>query len=559
MGSRSRPDRRAAWRRVAACLAVVAVLVACTRAAPPVERRPTDAAPAQSGVPAPAASPASLAVRLAGAAGAVSFDGARLHDIDAVRRFYRARGHAPAWTGAGCSAAMAGLAAAIDAAATHGLSPADYHHDAIDAPEACAEDREILATDAWLALAAHLHAGRVDPLSVEPDWRATRPAIDAVARLEAALRSGRVVEDLEAFAPHDATYAALRLALARWRLVASGPAWPEVGDGPTLREGDAGPRVARLRARLAVEGLIVDDRGERFDAVLADAVRRFQRGVDLDDDGVVGRLTRIELDRQPAWRVAQLRANLERWRWLPDDLGGRHIRVNIADFRLEARDGAVVELVRRVIVGRDARRTPSFSADLRYVVVNPWWEVPRRLATQDKLPAFSRDPAQVERLGFEVVDAWGRVVDHGGIDWAALSRDRFPYRLRQRPGPQNALGAVKMMLPNGHDVYLHDTPQRGLFARTRRDFSSGCIRVDDALGLAAWVLRDAPGWDRARLDAAVASGAESRVDLPAPIPVHLQYLTAVVEDGVVRFVADLYDRDPALVAALDARRWPEPP
>jgi murein L,D-transpeptidase YcbB/YkuD len=317
--------------------------------------------------------------------------------------------------------------------------------------------------------------------------------------------------------------------------------------------------VVWLRARLAVEGLVVDDRGERFDAVLADAVRRFQRGVDLDDDGVVGRLTRIELDRQPAWRVAQLRANLERWRWLPDDLGGRHIRVNIADFRLEARDGAVVELVRRVIVGRDARRTPSFSADLRYVVVNPWWEVPRRLATQDKLPAFSRDPAQVERLGFEVVDAWGRVVDHGGIDWAALSRDRFPYRLRQRPGPQNALGAVKMMLPNGHDVYLHDTPQRGLFARTRRDFSSGCIRVDDALGLAAWVLRDAPGWDRARLDAAVASGAESRVDLPAPIPVHLQYLTAVVEDGVVRFVADLYDRDPALVAALDARRWPEPP
>jgi murein L,D-transpeptidase YcbB/YkuD len=153
-----------------------------------------------------------------------------------------------------------------------------------------------------------------------------------------------------------------------------------------------------------------------------------------------------------------------------------------------------------------------------------------------------------------VVDAWGRVVDHGGIDWKALSRERFPYRLRQRPGPQNALGVVKMMLPNGHDVYLHDTPQRGLFARARRDFSSGCIRVDDALGLAAWALRDAPGWDRARLDEAVASGLETRIDLPAPIPVHLQYLTAVVEDGVVRFVADLYDRDPALVAALDTSR-----
>lgn len=491
---------------------------------------------------------------LAGDGGRLPLEGARLHDADAVRRFYRSRGFQPAWTGAECTAAMAGLAAAIDAAATHGLSPADYHRSALAAPGACAEEREILATDAWLALAAHLHAGRVDPLVVEPDWRATRPAIDAVARLQVALQSGRVVQDLEALAPADGTYAALRLALARWRLVAAGPAWPEVGDGPTLREGDAGPRVARLRARLAVEGLVVDNRSEAFDVALAGAVRAFQRGVDLDDDGVVGRLTRIELDRQPAWRVAQLRANLERWRWLPDDLGGRHLRVNIADFRLEAREGARIEQVHRVIVGKDARRTPGFSADLRYVVLNPWWEVPRRLATQDKLPVFRRDPTQVDRLGFEVVDAWGRVVDHGGIDWAALSRERFPYRLRQRPGPLNALGAVKLMLPNGHDVYLHDTPQRGLFARTRRDFSSGCIRVDDALGLAAWVLRDASGWDRARIDVAVASGRETRIDLPAPIPVHLQYLTAVVEDGAVRFVADVYGRDPALVAALDSPR-----
>lgn len=539
----------------AACLiALVLGLAACTRGAPPLAPRPAHEPAPVAQVEEAVADPSRLAAALAAFQGEPPIAGARLHDVDAVRRFYRARDFQPAWTGAGCARALAALAVAIDDAASHGLAPADYHRDALAAPGPCAEDREILAADAWLALAAHLHAGRIDPATVEPDWRATRPAIDAVARLEAALRAGRVVEDLEALAPRDATYAALRLALARWRLVASGPAWPEVGDGPTLREGDAGPRVARLRARLALEGLVVDDRGEVFDDALAQAVRAFQRGVDLDDDGVVGRLTRVELDRQPAWRVAQLRANLERWRWLPDDLAGRHIRVNIADFRLQARDGARIEQVHRVIVGRDARRTPSFSATMRYVVVNPWWEVPRRLATQDKLPLFRRDPAQVDRLGFEVVDAWGRVVDHGGIDWVALSRERFPYRLRQRPGPQNALGVVKMMLPNGHDVYLHDTPQRGLFARTRRDFSSGCIRVDDALGLAAWVLRDAPGWDRARLDEAVASGLETRVDLPTPIPVHLQYLTAVVEDGAVRFVADLYDRDPELVAALDAPR-----
>jgi murein L,D-transpeptidase YcbB/YkuD len=553
MGSWPRPDPGFPARRVAACGLLILALAACTRSAPPAEPRVPEPVAETAEDPAPAAAPAWLAAWLAGDGEALPIEGARLHDVASVRRFYRARDFAPAWTGAGCSAAMAGLAAAIDFAASHGLSPADYHRAALASPDACAEEREVLATDAWLALAAHLHAGRVDPLSVEPDWRAQRPAIDAVARLEAALRAGRVMQDLEALAPADPTYAALRLALARWRSLAAGPAWPAIGEGPTLREGDSGPRVARLRARLAVEGLAVDDRSEVFDAPLAEAVRAFQRGVDLDDDGVVGRLTQAELDHQPAWRVAQLRANLERWRWLPDDLDGRHIRVNIADFRLEARDGARIEQVHRVIVGREARRTPSFSADLRYLVLNPWWEVPRRLATQDKLPVFRRDPAQVDRLGFVVLDAWGRSVDHGGIDWAALSRDRFPYRLRQRPGPLNALGAVKLMMPNDHDVYLHDTPTRGLFARNRRDFSSGCIRVENTLDLAEWALAGVPDWDRARIDAAVASGVEKRVDLAAPIPVHLQYLTAVVDaDGGLRFVADLYGRDEALVAALDA-------
>jgi murein L,D-transpeptidase YcbB/YkuD len=210
--------------------------------------------------------------------------------------------------------------------------------------------------------------------------------------------------------------------------------------------------------------------------------------------------------------------------------------------------------VHRVVVGTGYRQTPAFSAQMRYVVLNPWWEVPRKLATQDKLPLFQRDPTAFSRGGFALLDPQGQTVDASAVDFSQLSRNRFPYRLRQRPGPANALGEVKLILPNKHDVYLHDTPTRGLFARVRRSFSSGCIRVDDVLALTEWVLTGAPGFDRARIDAVIAGGSETRVNLAEPLPVHLLYLT-VVDDGAggVRFIDDLYSRDARVLDALGRR------
>jgi murein L,D-transpeptidase YcbB/YkuD len=500
----------------------------------------------------PAWSPEQLGAALA-ASEPIVVAGVTLTEVAALRSFYAARRYQSAFTGADCARRMPELVEALKLAEAHGLDPTEYAVEMLAGAEACQPAHELVASDAWLRLARHLHAGRVDPRQVEPDWTASRPSLDAAGLLARALAADQLVDSLAAVAPQDAYYRALQQALVRWRERAANPdPAPSLEDGSTLREGDAGPRVRQLRDRLAAEGDPVEaDPPEVYDAALAEQVRRLQAAVHLEADGAAGKETLAELRRTPAERVAQLRVNLERWRWLPDDLGERQIRVNIADFQLEARAGGQIERVHRIIVGRQLRRTPSFSAAMRYVVVNPSWGVPRRLAVEDKLPLFRKDPAAVQRMGFQVLDASGATVDPAGIDWAALSKQNFPYRLRQAPGPQNALGRVKLMFPNRHDVYLHDTPTRGLFERSRRNFSSGCIRVEAPLELAAWALAGTPDASLERLEELSDRGGETVIRLAEPLTVHILYLTAVVDDGEVRFVYDLYGRDAPLLALLD--------
>jgi len=198
------------------------------------------------------------------------------------------------------------------------------------------------------------------------------------------------------------------------------------------------------------------------------------------------------------------------------------------------------------------RQTPVFSDKIEYIIFNPWWETPYSLARADKLPLFRRDPGAVQRLGFQVLDRSGNIVDPSTIDWNTVSSASFPYRLRQAPGPQNALGQVKIIFPNKYNVYLHDTPTRDLFARSQRAFSSGCLRAQDPIDLSEWLLENTPGWDRKRIDKAVASGKETRVDLAASVPVHVLYYTAVSDgSGGVRYLDDIYERDARVLAGLE--------
>lgn len=252
-----------------------------------------------------------------------------------------------------------------------------------------------------------------------------------------------------------------------------------------------------------------------------------------------------------AAKIDTLRVNLERWRWLPHDLGTRSVIANIAGFDVTTLDEDTPTSRYTAIFGKTQRQTPNFSDQIEYIIFNPWWEIPESIARHDKLPQFRRDPGAVTRLGYQVRDRQGNIVDPATIDWNSVKADSFPYLLRQSPGPVNALGQVKIMFPNPHAVYLHDTPDKSLFEPEERTFSSGCIRVKDPLGLAEWILRDTPGWDRTKIDVTVASGEETRADLLQPVPVYIVYLTAVSDAcGDVSYLTDVYERDSAILEGL---------
>ncbi|MEJ2206100.1 MAG: L,D-transpeptidase family protein, partial [Gemmatimonadota bacterium] len=283
---------------------------------------------------------------------------------------------------------------------------------------------------------------------------------------------------------------------------------------------------------------------------LADAVRRFQLRHGLDADGVVGAATVAALNVPAQERLRALELNMERWRWLPEDLGERHVEVNIAAFQLQVVERGHVVQSHRVVVGRQYRQTPMFTGAMTYLVFSPYWHVPPSIAAIDKLPVVREDPGYLRAQHMVVLDrATNEEVDPARVDWASITGRELNlrYRLRQDPGPWNALGGVKFMFPNRHNVYLHDTPSRELFNRTARSFSSGCIRVEDPLALAEYVLGDPVRWSRDAIREAAARTGEQTVRLDRPIPVHLLYWTAwAAQDGTVHFRDDLYGRDPAV-------------
>jgi len=491
-----------------------------------------------------------------------------------LRRFYQERGFAPAWVrDAFPLADLDSLIAVLGTVRDEGLDPEDYHFGHLKRLREQADpenrdgggngalvDLDLLATDAFLLGASHFLSGKVDPGDLDPEWVANRRQADLAALLHQALKEGKVGEALRGLLPPQPGYRRLRALLGSFRRLAEEGGWPTIEAGPRLELGSRGDRVIQLRKRLAVSapgGLspLADPDNPVFSEDLDLAVREFQRSLGLDADGVVGQSTLQALNVSAAERVRQIEVNLERWRWLPQDLGRQHILVNIADFRLDVRRDGQVELTLPVIVGKQYRRTPVFSADMTYLVLSPAWEVPHMLAVQDKLPLIQQDSGYLEKLGFQVLQGWGaeeKVIDPGTVAWGDLSPRRFPYRLRQAPGPLNALGRVKFMFPNKFNVYIHDTPSRELFRKPERTFSSGCIRVQRPEELAFYLLKDRAEWPQEAILAAMDSGREKTVRLPKPLPVHLEYWTAWVDhDGSAHFRNDIYKRDEALGAALD--------
>jgi L,D-transpeptidase YcbB len=488
-----------------------------------------------------------------------------------VGRFYERRIYRPAWldSGAGFDR-IRDLLDAIRAADRHGLEPSDYHLRTLQVflwrtagaalgasadPELLV-DLELVATDAFLVYGAHLLAGRVDPVRLTSDWRASPGDADLAQILEATLARGSVRDGLDRLPPAAPAYARLQGGLARYRDLAARGGWRTLPAGPKLEAGTIAEPVRLLRQRLAATGDLEgagDLASTTFDDAVDRAVRAFQARHGLEVDGVVGPSTLAALNVTASERAAQIALDLERWRWLPRDLGRRHLVVNVPAFELRVVEDEEVVMAMRAVVGKPYRSTPIFSATMTYLVVSPYWHVPPGIAARDILPAVKKDPAYLAERGIRVFQGWGaeqREIDPAIVNWKSLSASKFPYRFRQEPGDKNSLGRIKFMLPNFHNVYLHDTPMRELFLPARRDFSSGCIRLERPFDLADYVLRGDDKWTRDALIAAAAVDAETTIPLPEPIPVHILYWTSWVDDGEVEFREDVYGRNPALAAAL---------
>ncbi len=472
---------------------------------------------------------------------------------------YARREYRPAWGAAG---RLDALLVAIDDAQADGLDPADYHREELRGrrvrPGGVGEaaDVDLLATDALVRLAYHLQFGKVDPARLDAHWNFTRTLDreEAVGVLLEALESGRVAELLDRVRPTQRIYHELRTALAAHREIALRGGWRSGPAGPTIGRGDRDARVPALRARLAASGDLaasVSDTSLTFDAPLENALKHFQHRHLLAEDGALGPATRAALDVPVEQRIDQLRVNLERGRWVLQQLPDSFIVVNIAGYRTHLIADSKPVWSARCVVGQAGRQTPIFRADMRYLVFNPTWTVPTGILARDILPKLQKgDLGVLARKKLDVLDSRGRRVSPGSVKWSRIRASSCPYTFRQPAGPDNALGRVKFMFPNEHAVYLHDTPSKDLFESPARAFSSGCIRVERPMELAERLLDD-PKWSAAEIDHVVESGKTTTVQLRRSLPVLLLYWTAFpMGGGETAFAPDVYRRDRDVLEAL---------
>ena len=497
----------------------------------------------------------------------------KIYSSVVLPRFYEQRGYRPAWLQSGApSFQCQTIVQVLGKAGEHGLNPDEYHADKIKAlldevkknqaqkkglnPGRLA-DLEFLLTDAFLIYGSHLLGGKVNPETIEPAWTAEKREADLAAALEEALQSGQIENILESMAPQVPAYKTMQAALKKHKALLETSRLPMVQPKSSLKLGDKDSAVAALRSRLQAEDFLnseaVVDK-DVFDDNVESALKQFQISRGLEPDGVCGPATQRAINQGEEERIAAIRVNLERWRWLPQNLGSRHILVNIADFHLGVVENGAEVLSMKAIVGKSYRKTPVFSGKMTYLVLSPYWDVPPSLAVKDKLPLVQKDPGYLAANNFHVYQGWGvdtREVDPATVNWNELGQRNFPYRFRQAPGPGNALGRIKFMFPNKHNVYIHDTPSRELFSNAQRNFSSGCVRIQKPLELAEYLLRETQVWPMQAIEEAIEKRVEKTVSLPGPVPVHIMYFTVFTDNNAIQFRNDIYERDAKLREALD--------
>ncbi|MEE4120598.1 MAG: L,D-transpeptidase family protein [Paracoccaceae bacterium] len=524
-----------------------------TPAAPVAPQAPTGAEVAAAAAPLGEAF-ASAAFRQAVAEAA--------YGAETVAAFYREREYAPLFTGddAGDRARRAALLRALEAAPRHGLPAQRYRADDLRALFAGATSlrargrAEVEAAKMFLAYARDISSGVLEPARLGLEIPRELPRRDP-----AALLAGLAGDDPRGFVEglHPQSHEYNRLLAEKMQLerVRAAGGWgPDVPAG-RLERGMSGPAIVALRDRLIAKGYLQRTASASYDAALETAVKRFQIDHGLEADGVAGEGTIAEVNASVDKRLSQILVALERERWLnlPEGKGARHVLVNLTDYTAKIVDDGVVTFETRAVVGAttSGKPTPEFSDVMEYMELNPTWTVPRGILARDYLPRLKRNPGAAGYL--KLVDSRGRVVPRGAVNFSAYSARTFPFNLVQPPGPRNALGTVKFMFPNPHAIYLHDTPDKHLFDRHRRAYSSGCIRLKEPHEFAYHLLARQTATPKEDFHAILNTGQIRRIQLKEPVPVHLTYRTAFTQaKGRVNYREDLYGRDARLWDALQA-------
>ena len=482
--------------------------------------------------------------------GEVTVAGRSLRSAVALPEVYETRGFRPLWNDAANVAALLGEIAAIGG---DGLDPADYHFDAIravlerqgrEADSAAVATIDLLLTDALIRLAAHLHHGKLDSVTGDPRWdlSGTLRGESGAALVHRIATGSAVARQLGELRPLQPFYGRLKSALARYRVIEQDGGWEPLPAGRPLQLGMEDPRIPLLRRHLAAvgdfPGILVDS--SRFEAALEDAVRRFQARHGLEADGVFGPASLRELNRPVEERLDQLRANLERARWLLAEVRGRFLLVDPAGERVVLMDNSQQVLAQGAQFTREARVKREFRTEMRYLVVNPDWVLPTRLVEHQVAPLAQRAPGELAARGMEVFNRAGEPVDASRADWSQPAR----LIVRQLPGPRSFLGPVRFPVPGSSPVSLHGRPAEG-------DALPGSIRLEDPLALAGALAGPASSWTRDELATALVAGMPRTLSLSMPLPVLFAPWTTWVEtDGTVFFKTGFAERDAVIITGL---------
>jgi len=489
-----------------------------------------------------------------------------------IRSLYRERKYEPLWTRLDQPTARGRefVNALVDAE-SQGLRPSDYDlrgiRDALahayrsdlkkDSIPAAVAALELRLTRTFLTYGTNLFSGRLEPTAVDSGWfiSVRRSGVDSV--LSTGLRAKQFPAMVAPLLPRQPQYGELVQALASYRRLAAKGGWAPIPIPVRLklRPGEVNSIVPFIRKRLAASGEIPDSSSPTpflYDSLLAGAVARFQDRHGLETDSTVGKGTIEAMNIPVDTRIAQIELNMERYRWLPDDLGPRYVLVNIPDYQLHAYDNGQEAFSMRVVVGKDFENpTPVFADSMSYIVFRPYWNVPPRIIKEEIVPAARKDPEYIGKHDYELLRG-NEIIDPSTINWPKVDTAHINFRVRQKPGPANSLGLIKFMFPNQFDVYLHDTPARGLFRRAGRAASHGCIRVERPEQLAQFALARNTDWNLKKIrDALHSEDPPEQVGLRQKVPVYIVYFTSFVRDGSVRFRTDLYGTDSRAIARLE--------